>query len=947
MRGSFHLCAPAIGLRYSATINERSYRDKTVNNSITRLIMLASVPLLLVACSRPQFDPLQKGRGFLDKGELNAAVIELKNAVQADNASTDARIALGDALERSGDLGGAELSYRKALELGGNADDLVPRIALILLDRADNAILLKDFAGRELTRPEADSELRGIVALAEMALKHKDKAEYQLAKAKTSGPAVRLARAQLAVLANDQDRAMSEIEGAIKDGKAPWWVLRAASRLYAASGDKDKALAAMKLAYESAGWHQAVIGEYAELLVGAGKFEEARPLRSKLGKIAPTYYRTAFVEALFRMEEGRFDEAHEAASKVLLALPEHVPALMIMAKVELDRGELSSADTHLRKVLFLTPYSLEALRMKLMLELRRNNLKEAKAILDRAMGLAPQDRGLLALSAELAWSRGDRSGALKLLTQAIQSETLSVELLTRLAEMQLASGKRAEAQKNAARAVELAGTRPAEREGVLRAMLRMRFIDLAGQLAKAELERRPKDPEPYLWMAAVVGSEGNETAALEQTNRALDIRADYYSALTALAGTAKTEARLAQYRDRLQKAVDAGTKDARIYADLARQMRILGKDADTIGAMFERGVAADPAAVGLREAAIRHWLAWGKKDKALTLASSGEAANPENLAMKALAASTHEAAGNLEQAISKYAELSARFPERVDWSMKRAELLARAGNVPEAIQSMRKFIAQRPDEPAPYRMLAMLQVDQKRGDDALVTAGMLADRPKLKIAGLLLQGDVLVQLGQDAQALKAYEQAGKAGDAETAFLRKVELQARTYGGNYALKELRDWLLKHQDSVPAMTLAVGYAVAKGDYATAANHLETLDKLNPNNPVTLNDLAWAYAKLGKPAALAVARKANALAPESPQILDTLAEAQLQAGLKKEAEASLRMALALAPQNPVLKLRLAGLLISEGDKKEAARLLESVDGRNLNKELVAHLESAKGKL
>lgn len=947
MRGSFHLCAPAIGLRYSATINERSYRDKAVNNSITRLIMLASVPLLLVACSRPLSDPLQKGREFLDKGELKAAAIEFKNAVQADSASADARIALGDALERSGDLGGAELSYRKALELGGNADDLVPRIALILLDRADHAILLKDFAGRELSRPEADSELRGIVALAEIALKRKDKAESQLARVQTDSPAVSMARAQLALLANDRDGAMKEIEGAIKEGKTPWWVLRAASRLYTAGGDRDKALAAMKLAYESAGWHQAVIGEYAELLVGAGKFEEARPLRSKLGKIAPTYYRTAFVEALFRMEEGRFDEAHEAASKVLLALPDHVPALMITAKVELDRGELSSAETRLRKVLFQNPYLLEALRMNLMLELRRNNLKEAKAILDRAMGLAPQDRGLLALSAELAWSRGDRAGAVQQLTRAIQGETPPLEMLIRLAEMKLALGQRAAALQSAERAVELAGAKTAQREGVFRALLRMRFIDQARQMAKAELERRPKEPEPYLWMAAVVGSEGNEAAALEHTARALDIRADYYPALLALAGTAKTEERLVLYRDRLQKAVDGGTKDARIYADLARQMRILGKDAEAIGALLERSVAADPAAVGLREAAIRHWLSWGKNDKALALASSGESANPDNLAMKALAASVHESTGNYEQAIAKYAELKARFPDRLDWGMKHAQALVRTGKAADAIQALRKLVSQRVDEPAAYRMLAMLQAEQKQADDALITANMLADRPKLKAQGLLLRGDVHGYLGEDSKAIKAYEEAGRNGAGEEAALRKIELQGRTYGGDFALKELGDWLARHPDSIPARTLLVRYASSKGDYATAAKHLESINRLSPNNAITLNDLAWAYAKQGKPAALAVAQKANMLAPETPQILDTLAEAQSQAGLKKEAEASLRLALALAPRSSALKVRLADLLVAEGNRKEAARLLEGVDGRNLDKDLAARLESTRSKL
>ncbi len=911
------------------------------------LVVVAAAAFLAVGCSNSTADSIRQGKEHLNKGELSSAVISFKNAVQSDASSSEARSALADALERTGDMVGAEQHLRQALVHGGNADDLVPRIALLLLDRGDYAILVKDFADRELALPTADSELRGIVALAHLALRHQDKAEWQLTRATINAPAVRLAKAQMAIQAKRPQEAMVEVEDLIKEGKAPWWVRRAASRLYVARGDQANALASMKSSYELAGWHQGVIGEYAEQLFEAGKSAEAKPLLNKLRKIAPRYWRTAFVEALFQMEEGKQDQAHALVTKVLVALPEHVPSLLIAAKVELDRGELSSADSRLRKILFINPASLGALRMQFLLELRRNDLKAAAAILDRALRLAPNDRGLQTASAELAWAKGDKAGAVKQLTKAAQTQPPGADILIRLAEMKFALGKRDEAGQAISQAIQLSHDNPGLREGVFRALLNMHLLDKAREMAKAELELRPKEPEPYLWMAAVAGIEGNEAAAFEQTSRALDVRPDYYPALMALAISATSADRSKQYDDRLKRAVDDKTKDVRIYFDLAKRMRIAGADSDKIGAVLERGVAADAESVGLREAAIRHWLAWGKKDKALSVASEGEAANPDNLAMKVLAASTHEAAGNFEQAINKYAELKARFPERVDWGLRHAQTLVRAGKAPDAMLALRKLIAQRPDEPAPYQMLAMLQVEQKQGSDALVTAGMLTDRPKLKATGLLLRGDVHAVLEEEPKALKAYETAGKAGALEEAGLRRIELQARTLGGDYAISELRDWLAKHPDSIPAMTLAVRYASAKGDYATAAKYLETIDKLNPNNPVTLNDLAWAYAQARKPEALAVARKAIAMAPENPQVLDTLAEAQALAGQKKDAIASLRLAMALAPSNSVVKVHLAELLVEEGSKKEAVGLLEGIDQHALDKEATIRFQHIKGSL
>lgn len=912
----------------------------------TFFVLLAAA-IVASGCSKSAADFIQEGKEYLGKGDATAAAIVLKNAVQADPSSVEARVTLGEALERSGDMIGAEQHYRRALALGGNADDLAVRVALLLLDRSDYAILVKDFAERKLTLPSADSELRGIVALAYLAMKQKDKAVQQLSKAEESGSAVQLANAQLTILENRPKEAMQEIERATKEGNAPWWVLRAASRLYAAQGDQAGALAAMKAAYELAGWHQGVIGEYAEQLFDAGKSTEAKPLRNKLWKIAPGYYRTAFVEALFLMEEGKPDEAYALATKVLAALPDHIPALLIAAKVELDRGEISSADSRLRKILFINPASVGAMRLQMMVELRRKDLKAATAILERALRLSPADPGLLAASAELAWTKGEKADAVKRLQKIVQIQPPPADILIRLSEMMFALGMRNEADQAMSRALELSRENPVFRERAFRALVNMNMHDKAIDLAKAEQSLRPKDPAPIMWMAALLGSEGNEAAALEQTVRALDLRADYYPALMALAGTATIPERVKQYEDRLKRAVDVGTKDFRIYIDLARRMRIAGADPEKIGQLLERGIAATPDANVLRETAIRYWMTLGKNDKALSLLAAGDSAYADNLEMKVLSAKTHEALGNFEQAAAKYAELNARFPDRVDWGLAHSQALTRAGKASDAIQALRKLIAQRPDEPSVYQMLAMLQVQQKQAKEALLTADMLEERPKQRLAGLFLRGDVLANSEEEMKALKVYDEAAKAGGAEEALLRRVQLQDRIGREAFASNELRDWLAKHPESIPALSLASRRASAKQDYVATARYLEAVIKLEPNNPIALNDLAWAYAQGRNPAALLTAQKAVALLPDNPQVLDTLAEAQALAGQKKEAISTLRLALSLAPQSAVAKIHLAELLLDAGEKKEAASLLDKADQRALDKEATARMQRVKARL
>lgn len=917
-----------------------------ISRKIIALMLLAAV-VSTAGCAPSLSDAMRQGQLFLEQGELAPAVIAFKNAVQADPAAQEARAALGDALERSGDLTGAEQQYRRAIELGADASNLVPKIAVILMDRSDLLTLIRNFGEKKLPLPSANSDLHGILAVAHLTLGEKSRAQEDLTGISVITPAVRLARAQLAFSEGRDQDAMTELERVLAEDHPPWWVLRAASRVYWAKGDGEKALVAMKGAYDSVGAHPDVMGEYAEKLFRSGKTADATQVLNRLRKIAPNHYRTSVLDALAQMESGKFEEAYTSATRVLAALPDHLPSQLIAAKVELNRGELSSAELRLQKILAQNPQLLEALRMRLMLELRQGNTKSASQTLKTALRIAPKDGGLVTASADLAWAKGDRAGALKQMAMAAQSQPVQPRLLARLAEMKFAVGKTDEAKADIDQAIALSAQTPLSREEVLRATLHMRFLDKAKAMAQADVMQRPKDPEPHMWLAGVLGSGGNADGAFEQTCLALDARADYYPALFALAKMAQSPERAKVYDDRLQKAVLSGSKDARIYLDQVQRLGLSGAAPEQVLAVFDKGLKADPTSAELRETAVRHWLALGRKDRALTLATEGEAAQPDSVAMIALAAATNEATGNFELAVKKYGQLSARFPDRIDWALTYAQSLVHAGRPSEAITSLRKLVASRADEPAPYRALAMLQMNEKQEEEALLTATMLRERPKLRNSGLLLLGDIYARARDKNEALKAYAELGQSGALDVAQVRKIELLDRLELQTFANGELKGWLSSNPNSIAALSLAARRESAKRDHASAARYLESIVRLEPRNPVALNDLAWAYAQSRNPAALTTAKKALELAPQNAEVLDTLAEAQVLAGQKKEAAESLRRALTIAPGQTSVRLHLADLLASEGHKSEAAELFQALDERTLDKEAAARLQAIKKRL
>ncbi|WP_296446487.1 hypothetical protein, partial [Rhodoferax sp. UBA5149] len=180
---------------------------------------------------------MNAGKEHMTKGEYPAAVIEFKNAVQAQPDSVQARLALADAYEHSFDPGSAEQHLRKAVERGGDADLLLPRIAILMLERGELEPIVRDFKDRHLKSAEAESNLRAIVAIAYVSQKRAGLAEEQLKGATANTPAVKLAKAQLLLASGQANQALAELNTLPSDTAASWWTLRALSRVYSAVGN--------------------------------------------------------------------------------------------------------------------------------------------------------------------------------------------------------------------------------------------------------------------------------------------------------------------------------------------------------------------------------------------------------------------------------------------------------------------------------------------------------------------------------------------------------------------------------------------------------------------------------------------------------------------------------------------------------------------------------------
>lgn len=152
------------------------------------------------------------------------------------------------------------------------------------------------------------------------------------------------------------------------------------------------------------------------------------------------------------------------------------------------------------------------------------------------------------------------------------------------------------------------------------------------------------------------------------------------------------------------------------------------------------------------------------------------------------------------------------------------------------------------------------------------------------------------------------------------WLERAELLAREVKANAAseaLKTAAEFILATVDET------------RGDMASAAQRYRNVISAKPDHALAMNNLAYLlYQQDADDAeALALARKAAELMPDSPDVLDTLGVVLLASGKAAEAESNLRKALSARPDDVNISLNLVDAIIHQQRFDEAARTLETL--------------------
>jgi putative PEP-CTERM system TPR-repeat lipoprotein len=905
-----------------------------VNSSSTfRLCVVAFACALVVGCGAGE-DPdklVASAKEYLQKNDPQAAVIQLKNALQKKPDIGEARFLLGKALLDGGDAPLASIELRKALDLKYSAEDVVPVLARALVLEGQGAKAIELYATTQLTDPQRQAELKTALASAYSTGRDLPKAQAALATALQLSPKLvpaLLMQARLAASARDFDGALGKIDKLLDEfpSEVEAWQLKG-DLLAATKADGTAALPAYRKVLELRPASVPALAGIVAVHLSKGDLAEAEVSLESLKKIQPKHPQTQYFVAQLAFQKRDYKTAKELLPALLSASPDNVRVLQLAGATELyGDGSLAQAETHLSKVLHTAPQLVLARRMLVQTYLRSGQSAKALTTLEPLLALDKPDAQALAFAGEAHLQAGNAAKAESYFAQAAKINPDDARSRTVLALAQLSRGAGdvafgelqniAESDKGATANLAL-----------ISAFMRRNELDRALKAIDDLEKKQPDKPLAANLRGLVHLARKNFAAARQSFEKALTIDPLFFPAASSLAALDLAEKKPDDAQKRFEAMLTRDPKNAQTLLALAGLKAGSGATKEEVTASLKKVVETIPDQVAPRLVLIDHYLSLKEFKQAAVVAQEASTKFPERIEILESLGRAQLASGDLNQASKTFNNLARLQPQSALPHVRLAEVHMSDQKPDAAAQSLKRALAITPDLIAAQNGLIRLDSNAGRINEALAMAKTVQKQRPSEAIGYIFEGDIEAKRKAWDVAIAAYREGlKKAPSAELA--TKLHSVFRVAGkSGEADKFAASWIKERPNDVAFEFYLGDVAVASKDYPAAEAKYKRVLQMQPDNPTALNNLAWVSSKLKRDGALAYAEKADSLRPNQPAFLDTLAMLQSEAKQYNKAIETQKKALSFRPDDPVLRLGLARIYIAAGDKASAKPELEAL--------------------
>jgi putative PEP-CTERM system TPR-repeat lipoprotein len=899
----------------------------------------------LAACGRTQSAEslLAEAKQYQQKGDLKAALIQLKNAVEKSPENGDARLQLATLQLKMGDAVSAEKEARKARSLGIAADAVLPLQARAMAQQGRFKEMVDEITPELAGRSAPLLSLRGDALLATGKSDEAKQAYDQALGLNPNSADALLGLARHAMAHKDPEAAERyAADAASKDANNPdVWMFRAA--LLRFSRKPDEALAAYDKVLALDPQNRTAHVEKAYIDITRGKFAEAKTEIDAAEKVAPGNLLVTYTRALYDFSQGKFAAANESVQKVLKSAPEHLPSILLAGASEMNLGATQQAEQHLRKYLESNPNDVYARKLLAQTLLKSSQPADAAAALAPALKDGTQDPQLLAMAGESYMQVRDFDKASAYLEKAAALAPKAAAVHTSLGLSRLGQGDSAKGLSELELATTLDPKSAQATIALVQTEMGLKHYDKALAAVQSLEKQQPDNPQVQNMKGAVYLGKGDAANARVAFEKAVALQPTFFPAVSNLARLDLQENKPDAAKQRFEKVLEKEKNNFAAMASLG-ELAMLQKRPDEATTWFEKASNANPEAVVPALKLGSHYMHTRQPEKALTLARKFLTANPTNPDLLELQGQAQVATKDTSGALETYSKLVNVLPKSAAAQLRLAGVHMMLKNDTAAAADLRRAVEVQPDF-MPARVAQIeLTLRSGRPDDALEQARQIQKLNDKAPIGYAVEGDVLLALKKPAQALPAYEKALALSKSPEMMVKTLQIMTVTGKGKEAQARAGQWLKDHPDDARVTMFMADSRLANKEFKPAIALLENLLKRNPNNPVVLNNLAWAYQQEKDPRALDTAEKAYKAAGDNPGVMDTLGWMLVEQGNAARGVQLLQKASGMAPDAPEIRYHLAVGLNKSGDKQGARKELDKLLAQN---KPFAHQDEARALL
>lgn len=800
------------------------------------LALVFAATVSLSGCGRisnlTEQEHIQRAKDFEDRGNLKGSIVELKNAIQKNPESPQARLLLGQIYLKSGMGAEAEKELTQANKLGVNSESIKPSLGEALLLMGEYERVLNEIHPGEQTSKVNLGRILQLRADALLKLgKTKEACDVfqQSIDIDTHNPPTYWGLAQCAVAERNMTKAKEWLDSAlkIKDKQPKTWIF--IGDWEQLNDNSEGALFAYTSAIKSEPNNLEALQSRASLNLKLGQLELARVDIEKIRKIAPKSFAANHLQAFLKFKEKKYSEARDALQVALKIAPNNLSALLLGGSIENALNNPQTAELHLNKVVRASPRNSSARRMLADTQLRLGRPDDAEKTLAPIDLEKIMDANILVTAGQIALANNEFSKATSYFEKAAEFSPENAAIRTNLGLARLRqSDNRAMADLQAA--IDMGSSDNLAENVMILTQLKQGHFDTA-LISIAALEKKlPQSPLPWNYRGAAYLGKKDAAKARSSFNQALKLEPKSFAAAANLAQLDLAEGEAANARQRFEGILQVSPQHLQAMLALA-DLALREKDEKGYVTWLEKAMQAHPQALQPRTAMTRYLLGKGENSKALTLAREAINADPGNPQALDLLGKTQMATGDKTSAIATFTTLTNKDKQSPDAHLHLALAQMADKNLRDARGTLHKALQLQPNHLASQDALLRLELAENRPESALQIARQIQGQRPESPLGYDREADIQLSQKRLPEAVMAYERALERGAGSTGSIKLARAQVALKRYADARATLSKALVRTPGDTSSLSALVGVELADGKADAAYRYARQVVQQKP--------------------------------------------------------------------------------------------------------------------